>query len=209
MAGRYAISRGGQSVGEELFTITSSKSLWTVRGELHLSWPVDQAQGYRLEVDERSFEPVAFSMWIELLGERQEVEGVRENDQFTVHAKTIGGERTRQVPYARGTVIDFGSPLFNALPLALLGSTLEPGRPVSVRTILVSLPRFDATVLVEIFELRGVKDGLKQVAVHPVGALRPTAMWVREDGLPVHVRSWVDDGAPFELELGPAPKIGD
>jgi len=199
--GRYAITRGGEEVGEERFAITSSSARWSVAGDIHMTWPVDQAQGYELTIDERSCEPISFSMWIEIVGERQEVKGVREGDHFNVHAQTIGGEHARQVPYAAGTVIDFGSPMFNTLALSLLGPTLELGQPVPVRTILISLPRLDATVLVEMYELRGRKDGLDLVAVHPLGALRPTAMWVRPDGLPVRVRSWVDEGEPFELVL--------
>src|SRR5262249_10070171 len=160
-------------------------------------WPVEQEQGYELQIDEATCEPVAFSIWIEILGERQEVSGRRDGAYFSVHTKTIAGERSRDVPYAKGTVIDFGSPLFNTLALSLLGSTLEVGRPIPVRTILISLPRFDASVLVVMYELRGRDGDLQKIAVHPVGSLRPTAMWVRSDGLPVRVRSWVDEGPPF------------
>jgi hypothetical protein len=204
--GRYAITRGTDRVGEERFTITSSNARWTLAGNLELAWPVEQTRGYMLTIDERSLEPIAFSMWIEILGERQEVKGVRQADHFTVHAKTIAGEHQRDVPYGPGTVVDFDStPLLNTLVLSLLGPSLEVGHPVPVRTILISLPRLDATVLVEMYELRGKKDDLELVAVHPLGALRPTALWVRPDGLPVLVRSWIDDGPPFELKLEGSP----
>jgi hypothetical protein len=207
MTGRYAITRALQDFGEERFTITSSNARWTVTGRIDLTWPTEQAQGYTLSIDERTFEPAAFTIWIEILGERQEIEGVRAKDYFNVKAKTIAGGYERQVPYAQGTVIDFGSPLFNTLALSLLGPVLEPGRPIGVRTILISLPRLDSTVLLEMYELKGMQDGLQKIAVHPLGAIRPTAMWVRPDGLPVRVRTWVDEGDPFEMLLDPPPDL--
>lgn len=200
-SGRYAITRGDRAIGEETFTITSSASVWKVEGRIRLDWPVEQIQGYALEVDERSLEPRAFEVWIEILEERERVTGRRTEQHFTIRNQAISGERTRQVAYGRGTMIDFGSPLFNALPLSLLGSSLQVGKPVPVRTILITLPRLDAAVTIATYELLGANAETRQISVSPSGRARPTAMWVRRDGLPVRVRTWIDDGAPFDLVL--------
>src|SRR6185503_2256227 len=117
--GRYTITRDQEPIGEETFTITSSGGIWRAQGRLAIRWPVDRIQGYVLEIDQETREPIAFEAWMELLGERQSVRAQRDAAYFHFEMRTLRGERKRDVPYAPGTVLDFASPLFNTLALSL------------------------------------------------------------------------------------------
>lgn len=201
MRGRYAITRAGEPVGEERFTITASGAVWRARGVVELRWPVEQRHGYVLEVDRWTLETRSIVAWLELLGERQSVRGAVRGAQLELVVQAISGDRRTNIAWGPGTALDFGSPVFNAVPLARIAPRLTPGHPVAVRTVLILVPVLEPVVLVENYALRDVQGGLRRIAVGPGDAPRPIAMWVRADGLPVRVRTWVDDGPPFELRL--------
>jgi hypothetical protein len=202
MSGRYAIVREGKPVGEEHFTVSSSASVWRVEGRVEITTPVEQSEGYRLDIDERTLEPLEFEVWLEIMGEREEVHGVRDAELFRVRTHAISGEHAQDLSYVPGTVIDFASPMFNVLPVVLISHLLHAGASVPVRAIRVSIPALDASTELETYEFHGEDAGVRRVAVQRTNR-RPTALWVRQDGLPTRVRMWIDDGAPFELQLRP------
>lgn len=203
MSGRYAIVREGQAVGEERFTITSSQGIWRARGVIELDWPVEGKQGYDLMIDARTREPLGFEVWLELAGERQTALGHCEAGYVRVTTENILGKTETEVPYARGTMIDFSSPIFNALVLSLIGPHLVEGKLLPVRTIVLALPLLTPAVVLATYRLAGAENGLRRVAVgQDDPRSRPAAFWVREDGLPVRVRTWPEGGgAPFEMRL--------
>lgn len=201
LQGRYVISRSGLGVGRETFAITSSSSTWRAEGHVELSWPVEQRQGYALEIDERTLEPIAFEIWIEIAEASERVRGSRDGDHFAIEMSTLSGERRRRVPYARGTVIDFASPIFNTVALSLIGPSLELGRNVPVRAIAMGIPALEPAVMIQTYRLEGTTGGERTISIAPVGEAHPTMMRVRRDGLPTFVRTWSDRGDPFELAL--------
>lgn len=200
-SGRYTITRDGVVIGEEDFTVTSSGSVWRAKGEVRLRSPVESVHGYTLEIDEDSAEPIAFVAWFEMFGARREARGRRGLDGFfDVRTFGIGGARTKQVPYAPGTILAFDSPLFATLALSLL--ELEPRAPIPIRTILLPLPDLEPTVLLTTYELFEERGDVRRVVVRRSRTELPVAMWVREDGLPIRVRTFVTkDGPPIERRL--------
>jgi hypothetical protein len=199
--GSYTITRENEPLGRETFSITSSSGVWRVEGRIELTFPAERAQGYVLEIDETTREPRAMSVWIELLGERLESRGQRVEQFFRFDSKTMRGPRRRDIPYAQGTVLDFASPLFNSFVLSMLGQDLELKKPVRVRAIALTVPQLEPAVMVQSYELRGMDGELRKISVSAVGHLQPIALWVRNDGLPVRVRTWIDDGPPLEMRL--------
>lgn len=190
MSGVYDIVRGGRSLGEERFTITSSASTWKLTGEVQYTGPAEVTHGYTFEVDERSAEPEAFEVFIDILGERRTVRAHRDDEGFfEVAAGGIGGPYARRIPYAPGTAVHFASPLFETLVLALLVPSLDLGEAVSVRTVEVPVPRLEPVVELQTYTLEGHRDGLALVK-HQAADAPPRALWVRKDGLPVRVRAW-------------------
>ena len=200
-SGRYLITRGGEHVGEERFTITSSGAVWRVEGTIEMAWPVEQTQRYALEIDEKTREPIAFEISMDLAGEHQHATGKRDEEFFEVHINGIAGEHHRQIPYGQGTVIDFGSPLFNTLALTLLVPTMKMHQPIAVRALVVSLPALEPAVMVQMYELKGTEGEMRMISIRPVGGTAVIGMWVREDGMPVRVRSSVERGLPFDMRL--------
>jgi hypothetical protein len=209
-SGRYAITREGEAVGEERFTITSSQGVWQVRGEIELAWPVEGKQGYELSLDTETREPIAFLVWLEIVGERQVASGRCDGEFVHIETENIMGRTESRVPYARGTMIDFSSPIFNAVVLGLLGTHLASDQSVPVRTIVLALPMLLPAVVLETYQLAGHEGSLRRVTVGQAdGKARPTAMWVRDDGMPVRVRTWPEGGgAPFEMMLSATPETG-
>lgn len=200
--GSYTITRKNEVIGRELYTVTSSSGVWRAEGRVELTFPVERTQGWAFEIDEATREPRMMSAWIELLGERLEARGDRAAEFFHFESKTLRGERKRDIPYARGTVLDFASPLFNSFVLSMLGRDLPLKKPVRVRAIALTVPELEPAVMVQTYELRGTDEGgLRKISVSAVGHLQPIALWVRSDGLPVRVRTWVDDGPALEMKL--------
>lgn len=207
MRGRYTIVREGERVGEEQFAVTSSAGVWQVRGEISLSWPADSKQHYLLRVDRARREPLGFEVGFELAGERQTARGDCDGDYLNVHTENMLGVTDSRVAYARGTMLDFGSPLFNTVALALLGPHLEERKPIAVRAIVLAMPFLLPAVMVQKYTLMGLDGELRKVAVGPATPSEeqlPTALWVRADGLPVRIRTWPEGGgSPLELQLEP------
>ncbi len=200
-SGRYRIERAGAPIGYEHFTITSSASVWTVRGETVFDGPEGHRQGYLLAIDERTTEPVAFEAWIEVLGQRRTARGWEKQGNFEVHVRGIGGKEERIVPYAPGTTFGFGTPLFHTLAMSLLLPTLEPGKPVEVRTIALSLPMLSPVVTLQSYTLRDRIDGIARVEAKLSAGRLPTGLWVQADGLPIKVRALDEEGVPVDMIL--------
>ena len=208
MSGRYRITRQGVPAGEETFTITRTGPLWRVVGHTSLHGAVDVEQGYRLDVDAERAEPEAFEVWIEIAGIRERATGERRGDRFHVTVEAVSGKGEVDVPYGPGTVLDFATPIFNTLALSLLGPSLRLGAPIEVRTISLVLPTLRPVVVLQRYERHGDDGPLRKIAVGPGGAARPTALWVRADGLPVRVRTWPDGGGvPYEMRLEPSAEL--
>ncbi len=203
MRGWYAIYREGERVGTERFAITSTGGVWRTRGSVELDDPVEIVHGYDLMVDPATEEPLGFDVWVEIAGERQRALGVVEGTHVRVDVDSIIGARSGKVPYGPGTVIDFASPLANTVALALLLPTLEVGKPTRVRTIAIALPLLAPSITLQRYTLVATEDGVHRVMVDQEdGRTKPTALWVRADGLPVRVRTWAEDGgAPYEMWL--------
>lgn len=201
--GRYLITRGGEEIGTETFTITSTGGVWRATGRLDLVWPVERTEGYVLEIDQATREPLAVAAWIELLGEKQSVRGRRDaaGEYFNFEMQTIAGPHRRQIPYAPGTVLDFSSPIFNTLVLAMLGPSMQIKKPLRIRTITLTVPQLEPAVMIQTYELFAIEGDTKKIAVSSVAGQKPNAFWVRPDGLPIKVRTWVDGGPPFVIEL--------
>ncbi len=203
MTGHYRIERDGQRIGDERFTITSSAGVWRVEGRVELASPTESVHGYALSVDEATAEPVAFHVWFEMFGARRDAQGERTPDgYFHVETSGIGGAHTKDVPYAPGTAIAYDSPLFSTLAMSLLVRSLEADAPVSVRTIALPLPDLAPTVLLTTYALSKRDAGIAKVVMTRPRTELPVALWVREDGLPVRVRTYVARGAsPIERNL--------
>jgi len=201
MHGYYAIYRAGERVGTERFSITSSAGLWRVTGEVEIDEPVEIVHGYELIVDPASEEPLGFDVWVELAGERERAIGVVEGRHVRVDVESIMGPGSGRVPYARGTVIDFASPLANTLALGLLLPDLAVGKSVHVRTISIALPLLQPAVTLQRYTLVGREDDVSRVTIDQEDRhTAPTALWVRADGLPVRVRTWPETGGePYEM----------
>lgn len=197
MQGHYTIERDGERIGDERFTVTSSAGVWRVEGEVKLESPTASVHGYVLEIDEATAEPQRFHVWFELYGARREATGRRTEDGF-IHVETtgIGGTRTKEVPYAAGTAIAYDSPLFATMALSLLVGSMQPETPVAVRTILLPLPDLAPTVLLTTYRLEAREGAIAKVVVERPRTKLPVALWVRDDGLPVRVRTFVARGAP-------------
>jgi hypothetical protein len=200
MRGRYLITREDERIGEESFVLTSSAGVWSARGEVTIEAPVEQKEGYVLQIDARTLEPLAFSMWIEIVGERESAKGARVGDAFEVRTTGISGEHRQDLGWVPGTMIDFASPVFHMPVLALISHVLRVGSSIPVRALRVSLPALDASIQLETYELRGNDGDVRKVAVESAGR-HAIALWVRTDGLPIKARVWIDEGPPFELVL--------
>lgn len=203
MQGWYAIYREGERVGTERFTITSTGGVWRTRGTVLLDDPVEVAHGYDMMVDPATEEPLGFDVWVEIAGARERALGVVEGPHVRVDVDSVMGAGSGKVPYARGTVVDFASPLSNTLALSLLLPQLEVGKSTRVRTIAIALPLLAPTVILQRYTLVGTEDGVHRVMVDQEdGHTHPTALWVRADGLPVRVRTWPEGGGePYEMWL--------
>lgn len=199
--GRYRIERAGEQIGYENFTITSSASVWRVQGETVFAGPAGHKQGYQLAIDEKSAEPVAFEAWIEVLGQRRTARGIETKGNFEISVRGIGGKEARLVPYAPGTTVGFGTPLFHTLAMTMLLPGLVPGKPIEVRTIALSLPMLSPVVTLQTYTLRERVDGIARVESKLAAARLPTGLWVRSDGLPIKVRAIGDDGVPVDMIL--------
>ena len=200
-SGRYRIERAGERIGYESFTITSSASVWRARGEAVFDGPASHRQGYLLAIDEKTAEPVAFEAWIEVLGQRRTARGVERKGIFEVRVDGIGGKELRTIPYASGTTLGFGTPLFHTLAMSLLLKDLIPGKSVEVRTIALSLPMLSPVVTLQTYTLRDRVDGVARVESKLAAARLATGLWVRADGLPIKVRALGDDGVPVDMIL--------
>lgn len=200
-SGRYRIEKGGEVIGYERFTVTSSGAVWRVEGEAVFSGPVDHRQGYLLAVDQRTAEPVAFEAWIEVMGARRVARGWEENGYFEIRVQGIGGPEKRSIPYARGTTVGFGTPLFHTLAMSLLLPTLVEKKPVEVRTIALSLPMLSPVVTLQRYTLHDRVDGVARVESKLAAAKKPTGLWVRPDGLPVKVRTIDERGDVVDMVL--------
>jgi hypothetical protein len=199
--GRYQIVRDGVPIGYERFVITSSTSLWKVVGETVFEGAANHKQGYSLAIDQRTAEPVAFEAWIEVLGARRTARGWEKKGNFEVRIRGIGGKEARSIPYAPGTTVGFGTPLFHTLALTLLLPELVPGKPIEVRTIALSLPMLSPVVTLQTYTLRDRVDGIARVESRLAAARAPTGLWVQPDGLPLKVRAVGDDGVPVDMIL--------
>ena len=199
--GRYRIERAGEQIGYEDFTITSSASVWRVQGQTVFAGPAGHKQGYLLAISERSAEPVAFEAWIEVLGQRRTARGVETRGNFEISVRGIGGKEARLIPYAPGTTVGFGTPLFHTLAMTLLLPALLPGKPIEVRTIALSLPMLSPVVTLQTYTLRDRIDGIARVESKLAAARLPTGLWVAADGLPIKVRAIGDDGVPVDMIL--------
>lgn len=167
-----------------------------------MSWPIERTQGYVLTIDERTREPLTVEAWIEMIGEKVRVRGRRQAEYFVFDMDTITGPHQRAIPYAQGTVLDFPSPIFNTLVLALIGPKLELHKPIRIRTISVTVPQMEPAVMIQSYELHDTDEHkTRKIAVSSVSGTKPNAFWVRDDGLPIKVRTWIDDGPPFEIDL--------
>lgn len=200
-SGRYRIEKEGETIGYEQFTVTSSAAVWSVKGEAVFSGPVDHRQGYLLAIDERTAEPIAFEAWIEVMGSRRTARGWEENGYFEIRVQGIGGPESRSIPYARGTTVGFGTPLFHTLAMSLLLPSLVEKRPVAVRTIALSLPMLSPVVTLQRYTLHDRVDGVAQVESKLAAARQPTGLWVRKDGLPVKVRTIDEKGVVVDMVL--------
>lgn len=190
-------------MGEERYTVTSSAGLWVAQGEIILAWPLEQTQRYRFEYDVKARRPAAFSISLSLLGETQTVTGRNDGTTLAGEVRGIVDPVPYEVAYGPGTMIDFGSPLFSALLFALLSRELESPAPIKVRSIVVPIPFLRPAVLLQELRFAGREGELRKVALGPAGK-KPTAYWVRSDGMPTKARTWADEGgAPFVYELEP------
>jgi len=205
LSGVYRIEREGEAIGTEHFTVRSDKGVWTAEGEIELRWPVEQKQGYRLELEELNGDLVFISVWLEIAGARQSLEGTLDKEGWFVGSiETLRGKRKFKVGYGAGTALDFGSPVFNLPPLCLMAKRLSSKDPVAVRTIVVALPDMRPSVVLQEYVLvEESTDGIRKIAVSPPkSASRPTALWVRADGLPTRARTWTSGSeVPFEMIL--------
>jgi hypothetical protein len=199
--GRYRIEKNGERIGYEEFTITSSASVWRVEGETVFEGPAAHKQGYLLAISERTAEPVAFEAWIEVLGQRRTARGWEAKGNFEISVRGIGGDEARLIPYAPGTTVGFGTPLFHTLAMSLLLPALVPGQPIEVRTIALSLPMLSPVVTLQTYTLRDRVGGIARIESKLAAARAPTGLWVRADGLPVKVRAIGDDGVPVDMIL--------
>jgi hypothetical protein len=200
-SGRYRIERAGEPIGYERFTITSSASVWSVRGETVFDGPASHRQGYLLAISEITAEPVAFEAWIEVLGQRRTARGVETQGNFEISVRGIGGKEARLIPYASGTTLGFGSPLFHTLAMSLLLPQLVPGKPIEVRTIALSLPMLSPVVTLQTYTLRDRVGGVARVESKLAAARAPTGLWVQPDGLPIKVRAIGEDGVAVDMIL--------
>lgn len=203
MTGYYAIYRSGERVGTERFTITATGGVWRTRGTVELDEPVEIVHGYDLIVDPVSEEPLGFDVWVEIAGARERALGSVEGPHVRVDVDSVMGKGSGKVPYARGTVIDFASPLSNTLVLSLLVPGLAVGGSARVRTIAIALPLLAPSVIVQRYTRVATDDGVHKVTVDQEdGHTPPTALWVRADGLPIKVKTWPEGGgAPYEMWL--------
>jgi hypothetical protein len=205
MSGRYTIWRDGEQVGEERFTITSSAGLFRLQGTLEMSGTLSSSQGYALDVDLHSFEPKRFSVWVELVSERESAEGKRDGDAIEVTTENIAGSGKRKLPYAKGTMIDLGTPISHAIALSLLLPRLERDRPSPVRTLRVPLPLLlpeIAVVEYTSYGEAGAQPGQRVTVRDPKSRTKPMGLWVRPDGIPLRARIFAESGGePYEVVL--------
>lgn len=205
MSGRYTIWRDGEAIGEERFTITSSAGVFRLQGLLAIGGALSSTQGYSLEVDLRSFEPRRFSVWLELASERETAVGKREGDAIEVTTENIAGTGKRKLPYAKGTMIDLGTPISHAIALSLLLPTLHKDVPSPVRTLRVPLPLLLPEIAVVEYVLYGEKPnqlGTRVLVRDSQSRSSPVGLWVRSDGVPLRARVFpIGGGAPYDLML--------
>ncbi|MFO0728847.1 MAG: hypothetical protein U1E65_34025 [Myxococcota bacterium] len=203
--GSFTILRGDEEIGSERFTITSSAGVFSLSGALSLGGALSSSQSYALEVDARTFEPRRFRVALALADEVERVEGTRAGDSFQVSIDNIAGHAERRIPYAKGTMIDLGTPLSHAVALSLLLPTLEERRPVSVRTIRAPLPLLIPEVVVLEYTLygRSPESAEHKVAVkESTSRGKPSGLWLGDDGLVVRARIFGEDGGPpFDFVL--------
>lgn len=197
MSGHYTIERAGTRIGDERFTVTSSAGIWRVEGRVELASPTESTHGYVLTIDEATAEPVEFFVWFEMFGGRREAYGQRTPDGYVhVEMSGVGGAGAKDVPYAAGTTIAYDTPLFSTLALSLLLAGLEVGASVSVRTIVLPLPDLAPSVLLSTYALSEREGDVAKIVMTRPRTQLPVAMWVRRDGLPVRVRTYIAREAP-------------
>ncbi|MCK6545896.1 hypothetical protein L6R52_08510 [Myxococcota bacterium] len=201
MQGRYVIARGGEVVGEERFTITSSAGVWRAEGAIRIDGIVEQRARWALAIDLKTRQPKAFEATLAIEGIEAHVRGRVERGYVIADGDGPSGAWRREVPYGAGTIIELGSPIPTTLATSLLGPALEPKKPVSIRTITFAAPSLLPSVGVHTLVLFDRDGGTSRIAVETEHGARPVAMWVRDDGLPLRVRTPARDGPSWEHRL--------
>jgi hypothetical protein len=190
--GSYRIQRAGAVIGREVFQVRTASSGATLEleGSIELSWPSAQMHRYRLSLDPQTLEPVAVVWVLDLPGlGTVESKGVLHDDQFEFSCG-FGVRRNRAVPYGTATLIDFVSPMADAVGLFHRMAALKTNGVFDVRTVSVLPPALCPEVGLKRFVYRGEDGALSKVAIENGVQGPPSAYWVREDGLPTRVRTW-------------------
>ncbi len=189
-------------MGREDFEIRTS-TVWQACGLRQ--WGVWR-EGYCFRIDPETAQPIGTTLRWQAEGMERKIEGALEEGYFRFRSSGVGPPMEREVPYAPGTALDGGSPLFWTLVLSLLQDRWRSNEPVSVRTIWVDGPLQPPQVVVSRFVPAGQQgqgeDLLYKIALHR-GEAPPIALWVDNRGLPRRVRMQASSGERWEWRWVP------
>lgn len=196
---RFVLSKQGKVIGSERYTVTSTEERWTVEASRQLNGEAPSTERYQIALSELSGEPTAMQADLSFLGEAQRMRGKVAEGYLRASWSGFAGEGGRGVPYAPGTALMAAPVGLRVWVLALILPSLKAGGSVSVRTIWLDPPLLNPRVLLESYEDRGEKSGLRHILVRH-GERYKLALWVDKTGCVRRAREL----SPA-LEITPAP----